>query len=245
MGITLKQFDDSIVTPKDDALLYDFMNGANGIALGCSVSFVSANQLQIAAGWGLIKGRMFAVSEQTIHATVSDSGTKRGRLIIKVDTGNITTPISFVTQMASVLPDLTQEDINSGGVIFELPLAEYDISEIEISNLISVADSISGVKPHTHDGADIDDESISGDKLKDDAIEARHIANNAISSANVVNESLTGSDLEEKTIVASRIADGNVTDEKLGSDVPRIKWGTGDTPPVGSYPAGSIYIQYE
>lgn len=146
MGIELKQFDGASVTPKDDAFLYNRIVDESGILSGCDVTHLGGNQLQIAAGRGIAKGHNFVVTQETINATVSDSGTKRGRLIIQIDTSNPTTPISFVTQMAAELPALTQEDITDDGDVYELPLVEYDISEVAISNVEDVSNQIDYVK---------------------------------------------------------------------------------------------------
>lgn len=149
MAIDIKQFDGKTVTPKDDAILYDFLVNTSGVISGCEITHLGSNQLQITAGRGLIKGRVFVVTQETINATVSDSGTKKGRLIIKIDTANSSTPISFVTQMAATLPDLTQDDINGSGTVYEMELATYDISELLISNLV-VNDLTLTIKSHVH-----------------------------------------------------------------------------------------------
>jgi hypothetical protein len=150
MSITLKQFNEELITPEDDALLYDHLIGESGIFEGCVVTHLGANQLQITAGRGIIKGRIFVVAQQTILATVSDSGTKLGRLIVEVDIENAVTPIAFVTQMAASLPALTQEDINRDGAVYQLPLSTYSITETTISNLVSVATALAAIKPHNH-----------------------------------------------------------------------------------------------
>ena len=143
MAINLKQYTGSTVTPTDDALLYDFiMSEQSGIFEGCEVTHLGANQLQISDGRGLIRGRVFTVGQQTILANVSPSGSVKGRLIVKVDLGNGEAPISLVTQAASVLPALTQQDINRDGTVFELPLATYDVTEVLISGLVSVANKL-------------------------------------------------------------------------------------------------------
>lgn len=143
--ITLKQYAGSIVTPKDDALLCDFIAGATGFVSGCTVTHLGANQLKIAAGWGIIQGRCFAVEEETINANVSTSGTVLGRLLIQIDTSNTETPISFVTQAETTLPDLTQENINGTGNVYQLPVATYSVSELLISGLTDARPVITAI----------------------------------------------------------------------------------------------------
>lgn len=139
MSIALKQAPGSLVTPVDDARMYELMSGGQvGIVEGCTVTSLGGNQLKVSAGWGLCLGRQFVVEEETINADVSTSGDVNGRLLIHIDVSN-DTPISFVTQAAATLPELTQEDINGSGTIYEIPLATYTVGEISISNLVSVA----------------------------------------------------------------------------------------------------------
>ena len=98
--IELKQIDGGLITPKDDALLYDFwLNEKSGIFEGCEVTHLGSNQLKIANGRGVICGRVFTIAEETIMAELSTSGTQSGRLIIRVDTSNTGTPILFATQV--------------------------------------------------------------------------------------------------------------------------------------------------
>lgn len=150
--IDIKQFAGKIITPKDDALLYEFLVNQNGIFEGCEVTHLGANQLQIASGRGIIKGRIFVVTQETINATVSDSGTKLGRLIIRVDVSNVETPISFVTQIGATLPDLVQEDINRDGTVFELPIVTYTATELLIDNLTPVAPVVTSTLPISKGG---------------------------------------------------------------------------------------------
>lgn len=58
---------------------------------------------------------------------------------IKIDLGNTGTPISFVTAAGETLDNPIQQDINHGGSVFELPLAEYTVGATQITNLKNVA----------------------------------------------------------------------------------------------------------
>ena len=154
--IELKQIDGGLITPKDDALLYDFwLNEKSGIFEGCEVTHLGSNQLKIANGRGVICGRVFTIAEETIMANLSTSGTQSGRLIIRVDTSNTETPISFVTQVGG-LPELVQEDINRDGTVYELLLATYTATEILITDLTPAAATVTNTpRPHTHSASDI------------------------------------------------------------------------------------------
>jgi hypothetical protein len=157
MSITLIRFPSETpnVQPKDDAILHHHMIGQSGILEGCEITHLGGNQLLVSAGRGIVYGRDFVIEEETILATVSDSGTKKGRLVVQIDISNSATPISFVTQMAAALPELTQEDINHDGAVYQMALAEYDIGTVAISNFVDVHDDVPPVPPHEHAATDI------------------------------------------------------------------------------------------
>ena len=135
MSIDLKQFAGASVTPADDARLYNFfLSGRAGIAEGVEVTHLGANQFRISAGWGVCKGRVFVVAEETVNAKLSPSGSQKGRLIISVDL-SADTPAYFASQAAATLPELVQEDLNGSGTLFEIPLAEYTCDEIQCSDV--------------------------------------------------------------------------------------------------------------
>lgn len=141
--LTLKQFTGSLVTPTDDALFYEFLlSGQCGIFEGCEVTHLGANQLRVSSGRGVILGRIFTVEEETIQAAVSPGGEVDGRLLIRVDMGNEEKPIEFMSQAETPLPELTQEDINRDGSVYELPLAVYKVTELLISGLERVAEPV-------------------------------------------------------------------------------------------------------
>lgn len=141
--ITLHTIDGGTVNAINDALLYDFIIGQNGIATGATVTSEGALLLHIDSGWGVIKGRIFSIEAETVSATPSTTGTVKGRLILQIDITNTTNPITFVTQAAAILPALQQEDINGNGTIYQLPIATYDVNEVAVSNLQMVAPIIS------------------------------------------------------------------------------------------------------
>ena len=157
MSIALKQSAGAFVKPVDDARLYNlFSSGQTGIVEGCEITHLGANQLQISSGWGICQGRMFTVEQETIAATVSASGQVNGRLLIHIDVSS-ENPASFQTQAAAELPDLTQEEINSNGTVFELELASYIVDGATISDLRHTYERVSsrsdnGFFIYTHSG---------------------------------------------------------------------------------------------
>lgn len=165
--VTLHTFDGGTVNAINDALLYDFIIGKNGIVTGATVTSASALLLHIDSGWGIIKGRIFSIEDETISVTPSTSGTVKGRLILQIDITNTTNPIAFVTQAAATLPALQQEDINNAGTIFQLPIATYDVNEVAVSNLQMVAPVVEAVKQQI-------------DSVRSTANAAQSTANNAM-----------------------------------------------------------------
>ena len=144
--VTLHTIDGGTVNAINNALLYDFIIGQNGIATGATVTSEGALLLHIDSGWGVIKGRIFSIEAETVSATPSTTGTVKGRLILQIDITNTTNPITFVTQAAATLPALQQEDINGNGTIFQLPIATYDVNEVAVSNLQMVAPVVEAIK---------------------------------------------------------------------------------------------------
>ncbi|MBQ8994506.1 MAG: hypothetical protein IJ091_11315 [Oscillospiraceae bacterium] len=129
-----------LVTPVVDRRLYEFllMNSV-GVADGIQIN-TSGTSLIVTTGWGVIKGCVFGVTAETIEASAPASGSTNGRLLIQLDATNGT--IQFMTQQASTLPALTQEDINGSGSIYQMELATYSITPTDISNLTVTYDTL-------------------------------------------------------------------------------------------------------
>ena len=129
-----------LVTPVVDRRLYEFllMNSV-GVADGIQIN-TSGTSLIVTTGWGVIKGCVFGVTTETIEASAPASGSTNGRLLIQLDATNGT--IQFMTQQASTLPALTQEDINGTGSIYQMELATYSITPTDISNLTVTYDTL-------------------------------------------------------------------------------------------------------
>ena len=143
--IEYKQFNAKTVLPKDDRVLWDLVINRNGVVYGCELSHVAANQVSITAGFGVIKGGLFVVTAETIACAQTSSGSLPGRIYIKVDLANTSTPIQILTTCASPLPDLVQEDINITNGVYELELATYTASTTSISDLVTTVSTIENV----------------------------------------------------------------------------------------------------
>lgn len=127
-----------IVTPIADARVYALATcDACGITSGAKVTLSGSNGLLVADGYGIIHGRSFEIESETVQATLATSGTLKGRLVLRIDLAS-DSPITWVTQAASTLPSLTQENLAGGGSVYELPMATYTVSTTAVSNLINV-----------------------------------------------------------------------------------------------------------
>lgn len=143
MGINVKQYEGHDVYPRDDAVLYDSIINQSGIIKGCEVTHLGANLLSVASGYGVIKGRLFEITEQTIYARLSENGTIQGRIKIRMELSNADLPIQIATESADKLPDLEQdEECNYNGGNYEIELAQYSINEIAISGLEATAPQV-------------------------------------------------------------------------------------------------------
>lgn len=140
-AIELKQYDGAQVLPKDDAILYDMIVGQNGIIYGCDITWLGSNQIHISYGYGIIKGRMFEVAEQTIYANLPSTTTsKYGYVVIALDLEVTDKPISIETILCASRAyeengDWNQdENINIVNGVWEMPIAEYKATNAGISS---------------------------------------------------------------------------------------------------------------
>lgn len=134
--ITMKRIDGAMVTPKDDACLYERAIGKSGIMYGTDISYLGANQVHINAGKGIYKGRDFDIAEQTINVQLSTSGKMAGRIYIHIDLSNTEKPIDILSIAAKALPGLIENDsFNEKLGIGEMELATYTAGEVAITDL--------------------------------------------------------------------------------------------------------------
>lgn len=130
------------VKPINDAIIQDSIE-QTGIYKGCEITWTGTNVLHITAGYGMIKGRHFEVTEQDITATLSESGTIQGRMYIHMDLTSDTT-IDILTETAAMLSDLTQdENVNYNNSVYDLELCTFNIDETMISSLVTTFEYIS------------------------------------------------------------------------------------------------------
>lgn len=138
MGLTLKQWGGSNVSPIDDAQLYKHLEPLSGVITGLALTASGSNSINVGAGWVVICGRVVAVTSETVAATLSPTATA-GRLMIVIDLTDVDEPAKFVSTAEVAYSDLTQEDINNGGNVYQFEIARYNVASTSISGFARTA----------------------------------------------------------------------------------------------------------
>lgn len=136
MAIELKQYTGQTVTAQDDAIMNDQFYGLNGVIAGCNLQFISVNVVNIEGGWGIIKGRLFKITETTLKCMLPDDNGV-GIVKIKMDLLNKDNPVEILSEAiaGNVYPDLEQdEECNYNNGIYEIELARYTASAVAITD---------------------------------------------------------------------------------------------------------------
>lgn len=155
MSVVLHTFDGGTVNAIDDARFYSYLTGGqSGVAEGVRITSAGGLTLHITGGWGVILGRLFTVQAQDIEVTPSVSGTQKGRLILQIDMSDSDRPARIISQAAQSLPQLVQEDINGDGLIYQLPLAEYSVTEVALSDLKNTTPVLQSIAISTYTHSD-------------------------------------------------------------------------------------------
>lgn len=125
-----------------DAIIHDVGVGESGILYGCAV-YAAGNTLSIDAGYGLIKGRLFQVSATEIPVTLSSGADQYGRLIVRLDLSNTSTPISLAVEVGDSLYQLVQEDdANYTDGTYEISLARFTVTASALTGLVSDSNAL-------------------------------------------------------------------------------------------------------
>lgn len=136
MAIELKQYTGQTVTAQDDAIMNDQFYGLNGVIAGCNLQFISVNVVNIEGGWGIIKGRLFKITETTLKCMLPDDNGV-GIVKIKMDLLNKDNPVEILSEAIAgdVYPDLEQDEVcNYDNGIYEIELARYTASAVAITD---------------------------------------------------------------------------------------------------------------
>ena len=135
MAVELMTFSGKPLTPKDHAIMRE-KNQVDGVLYGCELTHLGSNQVQISAGSISVRGRQVNVLQETILCELASSGTMDGRIYLKIDLADATTPAALLTVAATTLPDLVQDDdFNTTNGVWEMELGLYTASTTLISDL--------------------------------------------------------------------------------------------------------------
>ena len=145
-GIT---FSKQSVTSNDDAHIYKLLlDGRKGKTKGCKLTF-GTDDIYISAGYFFASNRLIEVSSmETVATPVITSGTTYCRLVFEIDLTKTNTNTEFnqgyfrVLSSAADYPTVTQEDLENGGNVYQLPFAKFTKSVSGIGSLVSELESI-------------------------------------------------------------------------------------------------------
>lgn len=136
-GVT---FPHQSLTPKEWGALFE--NVVNdGILKGCAVTASGAN-VYISPGVLVVKGRLIRVSGTVTEETTPTYSDGYGRIKVCINTSNESTEsinhqVFIVTEYSSseTFPNLTQDDINDSGTLYEVELARFQYVSGSISTV--------------------------------------------------------------------------------------------------------------
>ena len=136
-------FDNQIVKAKYDGAFFGYQYG-DGALLGCAVSN-TATTITISEGILLVGGRIIA-NDGALAINLIDPITNGYlRVVLQIDLNKTATQTEFnqveiLQEYKATLAefaDLTQEDINGTGKIYQMAIGTYQISNQQIANVIT------------------------------------------------------------------------------------------------------------
>lgn len=145
-NIVLKTWLGQMITATHDAIIQDTLMQMSGLLNGCTITYSSGNVIHMAAGYGMIKGRLFEVYDTDLQVSLPASGTLPGRIYLHMDLSALDEPIEIRTYVGSSLPELEQdEDCNFDNGIYEIELATFTAGTVAITDIVVTAPNIEGV----------------------------------------------------------------------------------------------------
>ena len=132
--ISLVTYNESLVTPKHDAVIHD-MAVENGILYGCKITVKDATTLHMTAGMGIVYGRQFELYESDIMVPLADTAIS-GRLYVHVDLGNVDEPVQLLVENGASLGKLVDNpNINVENSATDMELATFEVTPETIGKL--------------------------------------------------------------------------------------------------------------
>ena len=145
-GIT---FSKQSVSSNDDSHIYKILlGGRKGKTKGCKITF-GTDDIYISEGYFFASNRLIEISStETITSPVVSSGVSFCRLVFEIDLTKLNTNTEFNQGYFKILssttdyPEITQEDLDNGGNVYQLPFARFQKSVSGIANFVSELESI-------------------------------------------------------------------------------------------------------
>lgn len=152
-GIT---FSKQAVSSNDDSHIYKvLLGGRKGRTKGCRMSH-GMDDIYISDGYFFAANRLIEItSQETISSPVVTTGTTYCRLVFEIDLTKINTNDSFNQGYFKILtsgagyPDITQEDLENGGNVYQLPFAKFTKSVSGIDAFVSELETIEHIEGNT------------------------------------------------------------------------------------------------
>ena len=122
------------ISPSDDGSLYNEVF-SDGLFEAAAISSLGSNQVSIAALYGIIQGREFTNSAETIEVELPGSGTANGYIYVQYDMA--ANPIGTIeSALAPFTP--VYDDINTTGTLAQMILATYTASAVAVTSITPV-----------------------------------------------------------------------------------------------------------
>lgn len=145
-GIT---FSKQLVSANDDSHVFKtLLNGRKGKTRGCGMTFAT-DDIYVSDGYFFASNRLIEVSStETIATPVVSSGTTYCRLVFEIDLSKTNTNAEFNQGYFKILssttdyPGITQEDLDNGGNVYQLPFARFTKSVSGIGSFVPELESI-------------------------------------------------------------------------------------------------------
>lgn len=145
-GIT---FSKQSVSSNDDSHIYKvLLNGRKGKTRGCKMTF-GVDDIYISDGYFFAANRLIEVSStETITTPVVSTGTTYCRLVFEIDMTKTNTASEFNQGYFKVLsstadyPEITQEDLEDGGNVYQLPFAKFTKTISGIGSFVAELETI-------------------------------------------------------------------------------------------------------
>ena len=149
MGIRGITFSKQAVSSNDDAHIHKILlNGRNGRTKGCKMTF-GTDDIYISDGYFVAAGRLIAVtSAETVTSPIVTS-TTYCRLVFEIDLSKLNTTADFAQGSFKILtgaadyPAITQDDLENGGNVYQLPFAKFIKNVSGISSFIPELETVS------------------------------------------------------------------------------------------------------